>query len=203
MSSSEENIRQAQAFSESDVNDFFIAAAAMNGANGLASVEQQVPGMLANLFSMLPIIGEVISAKSLATGTTFGYSWWVVSFQFFAIAYGAFVTVVKPKLRPTAVGLFSVLTVITFTYTDCVCSAPLGAYAWSHNPSGTPATVTGTHATKPKNGIFVLFAGLIIVDVANVLFAMAVALDDADDAATPAVAKAEAEAPAVELATEA
>lgn len=172
----------------------------MNTAGGLTSVEQQFPGMLANLFSMLPVIGEVISAKSLATGTTFAYGWWMVSFQFFAVVYGAFVTAVKPKLRPTAVGLFSVLAASTFAYTDSVCSAPLGAYAWSHNPSGTPATVTGTHATKPKNGVFVLFAGLVIVDIANVLFAMAVALDDSDDAAAPTpAAKADAEAPAVEV----
>ena len=102
--------------------------------------------------------------------------------------------------RRGAARLLGVLTTSTFLYTCDVANAPLGAYAFSHNMSGTPAVVTGKKATLTKNGMFVLFAGLIIVDIANVV--LTICLDDVEPipAEKPAVEeKAEekaAEAPA-------
>jgi hypothetical protein len=112
--------------------------------------------------------------------------WWIVVFQLVSILYAAYAvrgcarlvcrqradaacchlqaTVAHGK-RSGAARLLAILTASTFLFTCDVANAPLGAYAFSHNASGTPAVVTGKKATLTKNGMFVMFAGLIIVDI--------------------------------------
>ena len=67
----------------------------------------------------------------------------MVAFQFFGLVYAAYVTVAAPKLRMGALALLTVLTTSTFMFTNDCLNAPAGAYAWSHNHSGTAAVVTG------------------------------------------------------------
>ena len=67
----------------------------------------------------------------------------MVAFQFFGLVYAAYVTVAAPKLRMGALALLTVLTTSTFMFTNDCLNAPMGAYAWSHNHSGTAAVVTG------------------------------------------------------------
>jgi hypothetical protein len=42
-------------------------------------------------------------------------------------------------------------------------------YARTHNRSGTPASAIGTHGSHEGNGVLALFAGLVVVDIANVV----------------------------------
>jgi hypothetical protein len=139
----------------------------------------------------------MLSLKSPLTGTTMSYCWWIVVFQLFGIAYGAFAAF-NPSKRLGALALLTVLTTSTFLFTDSVLNAPMGAYAWSHNESGTPASVIGTKGNKAKNSIFVLFAGLIMMDIGNVAMLMALGDDSAPTAAAAAAPKAAAAAPAEE-----
>ena len=137
------------------------------------------------------------------TGNANSYGWWIVCFQLFTILYSAFAVTAGPTKRAGAARLLAVLTTSTFLFTCDVANAPMGAYAWSHNASGTPAVVTGKKGTLLKNGLFVMFAGLIIVDVANVV--LTIGLDDVEPVAEEKAAeeKAEekaAEAPAAEAA---
>jgi hypothetical protein len=78
-----------------------------------------------------------------------------------------------------------------------VLNAPWGAYAWSHNASGTPASVIGTKGNKAKNSIFVLFSGLIMMDIGNVALLLALG-DDSAPTTAAAAPKAAAAAPAKE-----
>lgn len=95
--------------------------------------------------------------------------------------------------KGTAVGLMTVLATSTFIFTNSVLNAPFGAYALSHNSNGKPASVIGTHANKDTNAVFVLFSGLIVVDIANVLLAMVIGQDSvfAEPAVSAAAAPAE------------
>ena len=108
-----------------------------------------------------------------------------------------------PAKRTGAARLLAILTTSTFLFTCDVCNAPLGAYAYAHNASGTPAVVTGKKGGLTKNGIYVMFAGLVIVDIANAVLTLC--LDDAEVAAEPKAveekaAEPVAEAPAAEAA---
>ena len=108
-----------------------------------------------------------------------------------------------PAKRSGAARLLAILTTSTFLFTADVANAPMGAYAWSHNKSGTPAVVTGKKGSTIKNSVFVMFAGLVIVDVANAV--LTICLDDAEPAAAekaaePAAEEKAAEAPAAEAA---
>jgi hypothetical protein len=103
--------------------------------------------------------------------------------------YAAYVTLAAPAKRASALGLLTVLTTSTFLFTNDVLNAPQGAYAWSHNMSGTAASVIGKKGSLIKNAVFVLFSGLIIVDVANV--ALVLTITDEDTEAAPAAAKEE------------
>ncbi len=47
----------------------------------------------------------------------------------------------------------------------------------THNSSGTPASVIGTHASLLKNSVIVMFAGLVLLDVTNM--ALVLTIDDA------------------------
>lgn len=129
---------------------------------------------------------------------------WIVAFQFFSIIYAAYVVMAAPAKRFGALGLFTVLTTSTFLFTCSVLNAPAGAYALSHNVSGTPASVIGTKSSLVNNGVFATFIGLIIMDVANIVFVLTVA--DEDAAPAPAAVEAKpvdapaAEAPAAEAA---
>jgi hypothetical protein len=136
----------------------------------------------------------VFSNKSPMTGTTLSYCWWIVCFQLFGIAYGAFAAF-NPSKRLGALALLTVLTTSTFLFTDSVLNAPWGAYAWSHNESGTPASVIGTKGSKAQNSVFVLFSGLIMMDIGNVALLLALGDESAPAAAAP---KAAAAAPAEE-----
>jgi hypothetical protein len=141
------------------------------------------------------------SSKSIFTGNAYSYGWWIVAFQFFGLIYAAYATLAAPAKRLGALGLLTVLTTSTFLFTADVLNAPAGVYAWSHNASGTPASVIGTKATFVKNGIFVLFAGLIVCDVANIAMVMTVAEED-DVAAPKAVEEKKAEEEAAPAAAE-
>ena len=110
-----------------------------------------------------------------------------------------------PAKRTGAARLLAILTTSTFLFTADVANAPMGAYAFSHNMSGTPAVVTGKKGSLTKNGVYVMFAGLIIVNVANAV--LTITLDDEEVAAAPkaveekaAEAEPAAEAPAAEAA---
>jgi hypothetical protein len=115
------------------------------------------------------------AASSPFTGASYSYSWWIVVFQLVSLLYCA--AVAGTAAKGTAVGLMTVLATSTFIFTNSVLNAPLGAYALSHNSTGTAASVIGTHANKDTNAVFVLFSGLIVVDVANVLLAMTMGQD--------------------------
>ena len=143
--------------------------------------------------------------KNPYTGNTNSYGWWIVVFQLVAILYAAFAATVAHGKRRGAARLLGVLTTSTFLFTCDVANAPLGAYAFSHNMSGSPAVVTGKKATLTKNGMYVMFAGLIIVDVANAI--LTICLDDVEPVAAEKPAEEEkaaeekaAEAPAAEAA---
>lgn len=125
------------------------------------------------------------------TGNVMAYGWWIVVFQLVAILYAAYAAAAAPFKQAGAARLMAILTTSTFLFTNDVANAPLGAYAWSHNLSGTPAVVTGHKGSLTKNAVFVMFSGLIIVNIANAI--LTVTLDDVAVAAEP---KAAAEAPA-------
>ena len=101
-----------------------------------------------------------------------------------------------PAKRTGAARLLAILTTSTFLFTADVANAPMGAYAFSHNMSGTPAVVTGKKGSLTKNGIFVMFAGLVIVDIANAV--LTVTLDDEEVAAAPKAVEEKAAEPAAE-----
>jgi hypothetical protein len=101
-----------------------------------------------------------------------------------------------PAKRTGAARLLAILTTSTFLFTCDVCNAPMGAYAYSHNMSGTPAVVTGKKGSLTKNGIFVMFAGLVIVDIANAV--LTITLDDEEVAAAPKAVEEKAAEPAAE-----
>ena len=101
-----------------------------------------------------------------------------------------------PAKRTGAARLLAILTTSTFLFTCDVCNAPLGAYAYSHNMSGTPAVVTGKKGSLTKNGVYVMFAGLIIVNVANAV--LTITLDDEEVAAAPKAVEEKAAEPAAE-----
>ena len=109
-----------------------------------------------------------------------------MSFQLFGVLYAAFAASKPAKMRQSAQGLLAVLTASTFSFTCDVLNAPMGAYALSHNKSGTPASVIGTHGSKLSNYVFLLFSGLVVCDVANVALTMLLPLQqkDEDDAAS-------------------
>jgi len=146
-------------------------------------------------------LGTTAVYGSAFTGKSYSYGWWIVAFQLFGLLYAAYVAAAAPAKKLGAVGLMTVLTTSTFLFTADVAGAPLGAYALSHNKSGTPASVTGTKGGLIKNGVFVMFAGLVIVDIANAV--LTITLDDETDPAPAAAAPAKeaaAEAPAAEAA---
>lgn len=126
----------------------------------IAGIQDKIQGgvSLAASSQVLPYIGKA-----------FSYAWWMMSFQLVVGVVLAGAAAAKPAVRGGAALLLAVLTTSTFLFTYDVCNAYLGAYALSHNSTGTPATVTGTHASHVSNALFVLFSGLIIVDVANAL----------------------------------
>ena len=93
----------------------------------------------------------------------------MVSFQLVVGVVLAAAAASKPAVRGGAALLVTVLTTSTFLFTYDVLNAALGVYALTHNSSGTPASVIGTHSTLGTNGIMVLFSGLVVVDVANAL----------------------------------
>jgi hypothetical protein len=126
------------------------------------------------------------SGKSMFTGASYSYGWWIVAFQLFGLLYAAYATLAAPAKRLGALGLLTVLTTSTFLFTADVLNAPAGVYAWSHNASGTPASVIGTKTTLLKNGIMVLFCGLIICDIANIAMVLTVAEEDSVAEAKPA-----------------
>jgi hypothetical protein len=112
----------------------------------------------------------------------------------------------KHSFCSRAAGFLTVLTMTTFLFTSDVLNAPLGAYAWcvardwrgctcaradssvllaaatrTHNSSGTPASVIGTHASLLKNSVIVMFAGLVLLDVANMALVLTIVVDAAGD----------------------
>lgn len=109
-----------------------------------------------------------------------------MSFQLFGVLYAAYAASKPAKMRQSAQGLMAVLTASTFLFTCDVLNAPMGAYALSHNESGTPASVIGTHGSKLSNYVFLLFSGLVVCDVANVALTMLLPLEhnNEDDAAS-------------------
>ena len=113
------------------------------------------------------------------------------------MCYTAYVVTAAPAKRLGALALTAVLTTSTFLHTADVLNAPQGAYAWSHNPAGTAASVTGTKGTYAKNGVFVLFAGLVVLDIANA--ALCIMLGEETTEAAPAAPKAVEEAPAKDV----
>ena len=157
------------------------------------------------------ISADAIIASSL--GASLSYAWWIVAFQIFTLAYAAAVVLKAPQHRVGAVGLATLLASSTFAFTAAVANAPLGAYALSgHNANGGQfADVTGAHVSaiaastglaKWTNYVFVLFAGLVVVDVANAVLILTVGGDEqaaaaAEKEAAPGAAKKVMDAEAV------
>lgn len=131
-------------------------------------------------------------------GTSFSYVWWIVAFQFVVGVLLPAAAAVKPAIRKGSLLLITVLTTSTFLLTNTVCNAAYGAYAISHNQSGTAATVSGraNELIMLLNGILALFSGLVIVDVANAATLFLLGNADESAAEAPAAPAKDVEAPA-------
>jgi hypothetical protein len=99
------------------------------------------------------------------TGKPYSYVWWVVSFQLFCMNYARIAMQKRPAQRAGALALHTVLTLSTFLLTEEVLNAPYGVYGMTHNEDGTAAAASTEGYNS--NGLFLLFAGLVICSVAN------------------------------------
>jgi len=108
------------------------------------------------------------------------YAWWIMSFEIFVLAVSLATIVQIPSLKNGATGLLAVLTTITFFYTSSVYNSSYGIYALTHSLTQdiiipqveTLASINLYHFWGASAS---LFAGLLIVDVANVLLLLTIA----------------------------
>jgi hypothetical protein len=101
-----------------------------------------------------------------------GYMWWVVAFQLFGIIYS-----VATDRKLAALSMHVVLTASTFMYTRTVLSGYLFCLVQTVREHRSNFKKDGYSETfdDVKAGLAVLFAGCIIVDVANVMIVHALA----------------------------
>jgi hypothetical protein len=127
--------------------------------------------------SRISQLGSLVGVPN--TGKPYSYVWWVVCFQLFCMNSARAALHAPPGRRVVgALALHTVLTVCTFLLTEEVLNAPFGVYMMSHNQSGTQASVVGTKGNRMKNGLFLLFAGLVVCSAANAGLLIALAQDD-------------------------
>ena len=126
-------------------------------------------------------------------GTSYGYGWWMVTFQLFVILYTAYVTLKAPAKRVGAAALLAVLTTSTFLFSDSVYVGYGNGVANLVTKDDGLQIHPELELKKDAMAVLVLAAGLIIVDVANVLMLITVAEDDAPAAAPAKSAEAAAE----------
>ena len=105
------------------------------------------------------------------TGVAYSYVWWMVCFQLVVGVLLTAAAATTPKLRLSALALVTVLTTSCFLLSESVCNATYGVYMFTHNESGTAASVlkTDSGAQHTINAVITLFSGCIVCSVANAL----------------------------------
>jgi hypothetical protein len=131
---------------------------------------------------------SIAALSNSPMGTSYGYGWWMVTFQLFVILYTAYVTLKAPAKRVGAAALLAVLTTSTFLFSDSVYVGYGNGVANLVTKNDGQQIHPELELAKVDMAVLVLAAGLIIVDVANVLMLVTVAEDDAPAAAAPAKA---------------
>lgn len=89
--------------------------------------------------------------------------WWVVAFQLLGLII-SMANMASPRVHHGSLALLAVLTMTTFSLTNDVGNIMWGI---THGPTGNYESIVGGHATNLSNAVTVLFAGLIVCDVAN------------------------------------
>ena len=143
-------------------------------------------------------------------GTSYSYGWWMVVFQLTGICSATVTATLAPARRFSAALLHAVLTTSTFLWTNNVFVGfgANGAAANMLRRANMAAAGQFVDPQSPLNkgqqALFVLLAGLVIVDVGNVLVLLTLA-DETHSAqckkpppaSPPTAAKDAAEAAAV------
>jgi hypothetical protein len=117
-------------------------------------------------------------------GNTSSYAWWITAFEFAGLVLSALAVLRFPELKIGMVGFLAVLTAACFVYTGDIYNDKYGVWALTHSIDQTSQIPTKlgmgglAGAFAFFNSQAAMFAGLLIVNVANPLLMLTISAEE-------------------------
>jgi len=138
--------------------------------------DPQSAGLSGNNYGVLGTYAYGVNSTS--------YAWWVTFFEIVTLVLALVAVYAVPDLKLGLVGLLAVLTSTTFLYTQDVYNDTFGIYALTHT-TDQAIQIPTKQAFLGSAGVFayynslaVFFAGLLLVDLSNVLLLLTISAEE-------------------------